>query len=192
MGLFSQKPECRPFRDSRNPAIPCSYRAGLIHGVNFANRPCRDLAVHQGLTRPLMGFVFAKPLRDCKRALQVSSMGCFRGAGNLRLGDTFCGLPPIGVDAGFSGFKPENRPGLAGDHSWFSGYVPAPGAIRQKRLGDRFQLPAHILAWSAGSMRESVHRPAGGILRFKIGKIPELRPCRKAESGNAGFPGNSL
>lgn len=106
-------------------------------------------------------------------------MGCFRSAGNLRLGDTFCGPPPIGVDAGFSGFKPENRPGLAGDHSRLSGYVPALG-----------QLPAHW-ALSAGSMRESVHRPAGGILRFETGKTPELRPCRKTESGNAGFSGNS-
>ncbi|WP_144411503.1 hypothetical protein [Azotobacter chroococcum] len=54
-----------------------------------------------------MGFVFAKP------GISVSET-------------SFAGLSPIGVDAGFSGFKPENRPGLAGDHSRLSGHVPAP------------------------------------------------------------------
>ncbi|MFC0712069.1 hypothetical protein, partial [Azorhizophilus paspali] len=58
-------------------------------------RPRLDAGLH--------GVVFAK-------AGMPAFHGVFCRIGNLRLGDTFCGLPPIGVDAGFSGFKSRTAP----------------------------------------------------------------------------------
>lgn len=100
-----------------------------------------------------MGFVFAKPGHVCKRALQVACMGCFRSAGNLRLGDTFCGLPPIGADAGFSDFKSENRPGLAGGHYRLSGHVQVAQSDRsaqaqQRRGFQRIRGGAPLVHWN--------------------------------------------